>query len=860
MLSNILRKNFLAYFAKHGHKPLPSSPLLLPSDPTLLFVNAGMNPFKEWFLGKEPPPYPRVTTVQKCLRAGGKHNDLANVGHTERHLTFFEMLGNFSFGDYSKQQAIAFAFEVATTIFSFPVEKLWASVFLTDDEAFTYWKNYLPEERIVRLGESDNFWSMGDVGPCGPCSELYYDQGSLFSSAPSPKFDPEGARYIEFWNLVFMEEEKTGTTLSPLPQKNIDTGAGLERILALMEGKKTVFDTDILYELILKIESLSGVSYQSAKAPHFRIIADHMRSLSFAISDKILPSNTKEGYVLRKILRRAARSGKQLGLKKPFLAQLLPTLQQGMQEAYPELKNAGSTIETILTSEEESYLKTLEKGEDLFEEILSKSSRKKLSGKEAFTLKDTYGFPLEEILLLAKDHGISVDIEEFQALEKKARALSKQGASSSEKLSSSSLLAKMSGRSSFCRELSATTSPILALIKDHTFVTRLEEGEEGYVVLETTPFYPEKGGQVGDQGELKTTSSTFLVQDTQEPISGVILHQGKVTTGFLQTQETMTATLDHARRSLIAKHHTTAHLLQWALQKQFGASVAQQGSLVTQEKCRFDFSYPKALTEEELFALETLMNEKIVENIPVLTYETLYEKVESDPQILQFFGDKYGRHVRVVDMGFSKELCGGTHARSTGALSLVCITKETAIAKGVRRIEVKASTPALQHLQKERRLLSAIQKQVKAPKDALLEKLEKDQAEQEALRKKCRALEKMFLQNLEKTLLEKASGSPSSVIEIVPLPLKELPSFADQLAKTWPEGTVILGAQEAGRCQIAIRLSPSSPFHAKTLVQEIAPIIEGGGGGKKSAANAGGKNGNNLPLAIETLKRLIHRS
>ncbi|MEM8628783.1 MAG: alanine--tRNA ligase [Chlamydiota bacterium] len=860
MISHTVRQKFLAYFASRGHEIFPSAPLITPHDPTLLFVNAGMNPFKEAFLGKTPPPHPRIASVQKCLRAGGKHNDLENVGKDTTHLTFFEMLGNFSFGDYGKKEAIDFAFHVAVEIFQFPLEKVWASVFTTDEEAWTHWKEYLPEERIVAMGEKDNFWSMGDTGPCGPCSELYYDRGEHVSQASSPLFDPEGARYVEFWNLVFMEQEKTETGTVMLPAKNIDTGAGLERVVALMEGKSSVFETDTLGALILEIGKLAARPYAPEEAAHFRIIADHVRALAFALADHASPSNTKEGYVLRKILRRAARAGKALGFRGPFLARLLPTLEECMGSSYPELSASKSRTESLITEEEELYLRTLEKGEELFKQARLRSTGKILSGEEAFKLKDTYGLPFEEILFLAEESGLRVDEPAFIAFEKKARALSKSQAPTEEKECLRKILSPFQGKCRFSYETTSLSSPLIGLIRKGEVASSLEKGEEGIVLLQYTPFYPEKGGQVGDTGYIHTKGGTFFVQDTQSPLEEVITHKGVVQKGTLFLHEIGEALVDEPMRRAIARHHSAVHLLQWALREHLGSAVAQQGSWVDATKFRFDFSSPRSLSQEDLFALEEKIQEKIGQNVPIATYEIPYKEAQKDPKILQFFADQYSHTVRVVDMQCSKELCGGTHACQTGDLQLILITKESAIGKGTRRIEGKASFAALNHLFEERRLLYKVQEKLHTSPHTLLEKLEKEQTEKEALRKTCRALEKKAREHLVEDLASKASGLPLTVAEIVSLEGKELSACADELAKRLPDGIILLGAKVGGRCQLIIRVSPQLSYNAKQLLQRITPLIEGGGGGSKTAAQAGGKKGEALPLALSELRTFLQGS
>ncbi|OGN64605.1 MAG: alanine--tRNA ligase, partial [Chlamydiae bacterium RIFCSPHIGHO2_12_FULL_49_9] len=693
MLSQEIRRSFLNYFKSKGHTIVPSSPVIPHDDPTLLFINAGMNQFKDVFLGKSKRDYVRAVTTQKCIRVGGKHNDLDNVGHTSRHLTFFEMLGNFSFGDYFKKEAIAFAWEVATQVFALEAEKIWVSVYKDDDEAHALWEKHIPVNRIVRFGEKENFWAMGETGPCGPCSELLYDRGEKYGPAKNPKEDFSGERYLEFWNLVFMQFSKDASgKMEPLPKKSIDTGSGLERVASLKLEVDSVFQTDILRGLIAEVETISGKTYDlqnTTLAPAFHVIADHIRSLSFAIADGVQPSNTDRGYVLRKILRRAVRYGRTLGLQRPFLAGLLPRLISSMGEDFPELKGAENRITEILTLEEEAFIRTLQRGGQLLGQVIERSQKEaqKITGEDAFKLKDTYGFPLEEIQLIAKDENLDVDLKRFQELEDEAKNKSRKAHKTEAQKFDPNFFADFTKTHFDGYQHTSTESKLLGIVMGGQFVSHIESGQEGILLLDKTPFYPEMGGQVGDTGEIQKGTNAFQVYDTTAPFPGVIAHLGKMGSGTLKKNDQVVASIDVKRRVEIRNNHTATHLLHWALQKVLGPHIKQAGSLVDEKRLRFDFSHHKPLSPAELKEIERLVNEKIRENLPVQTYELSFEEAQKRSEIKQFFGEKYGDRVRVVDIEFSKELCGGTHALRAGDLGLFKIAKESSIAAGVRRIE-----------------------------------------------------------------------------------------------------------------------------------------------------------------------------
>lgn len=857
-----VRKRFLEYFKKHEHALIPSSSVVPHDDPTLLFINAGMNQFKDVFLGKTTRDYSRATTSQKCIRVGGKHNDLENVGHTRRHLTFFEMLGNFSFGDYFKDKAIHFAWEVATQVFQLDPEKIWASVYKNDDEAFELWKKHLPESRIVRLDEKSNFWAMGDTGPCGPCSELLYDRGSAYGNATSPFDDETGERFLEFWNLVFMQyNRRSDGVLEPLPKPSIDTGAGLERVMSLIHNKETVFETDIFVELIKKVEELSGVSYET-NPPAFRVIADHLRCLAFAISDGAQPSNVERGYVLRKVLRRAVRYGKMLGFEKPFLAQVLPALIRVMGPDYKELVVAQQKIAEILTVEEEAFFKTLRRGGNILNQIIE-SSREEISGADAFKLKDTYGLPIEEVQLIAKDSGLQVDMKGFELLEQEARQKSKQAqkvVAQEVKENVFDDFVKTHGDCQFLRE-ATVQAKVIGLIADGHFVDSIEEGDKAQVILNKTTFYPEMGGQVGDTGELVHNVSCFSVTNTVSPYKGVICHVGTLTSGHLKVGDTVETQIDHPRRLKIANNHTATHLLHWALHQVLGGHVKQAGSVVDEARLRFDFNHHKALTEEEIRAIEQMVNDKIRKNMPVQAYELAYEDAQKRHDIIQFFGEKYGKVVRVIDMDFSKELCGGTHTTHTGNIGYFRITKESSIASGVRRIEAATGVEAEALSYEHKDLIHHIAEQLKTPQTKVLERIEKLNSEVKALEHALKEMQKERLSRLANALeLKKNKDGVRYCVHAVEVEPQELKPLMDALSERLPDGLLAVACKEPNKVHLAVRVPQAlvaQGFKANELIKPALTTLEGSGGGKAEHAQGAGKAVGNIQLALDQIEHAL---
>jgi alanyl-tRNA synthetase len=871
MLSQQIRRAFLNYFKVQGHAILPSSPVIPHDDPTLLFINAGMNQFKDVFLGKSKRDYNRAATSQKCIRVGGKHNDLDNVGHTSRHLTFFEMLGNFSFGDYFKKEAIGFAWDVATHIFGFDPEKIWVSVFQDDDEAFALWEKHLPSKRIVRFGEKENFWSMGETGPCGPCSELLYDRGPRYGAAKSPKEDLSGERYLEFWNLVFMQFEKNKEgNIIELPKQSIDTGAGLERVVSLKLGVESVFQTDILRSLIEQTEKICGKKYDPENqrlAPAFHVIADHIRALSFSIADGVQPSNTDRGYVLRKILRRAARYGKMLDLQRPFMAELLPCLIESMGADFPEIKNSQDRIGEILTLEEEAFIRTLQRGGNILHQVVESAhkSSQKISGEEAFRLKDTYGFPLEEILLIAKDEHLTVDIAQFERLEAEAKEKSRKAHKSAAQTFEANFFLDFT-KTHRCLfdgyDKTKLDAHVVGIVVDGRFTDAIQEGQEGLLLLEKTPFYAEMGGQVGDSGKIEKGADCFRVENTLAPFPGVIAHIGKMESGHFQKNSKVHAQVDAQRRASIQNNHTATHLLHWALTEVLGSHIKQAGSLVESHRIRFDFSHHKSISSLELRKIEDLVNEKIRTSLHVATYEIPYSEAQKRSDIKQFFGEKYGDKVRVVDIDFSKELCGGTHTSSLGSIGLFKIQKESSIAAGVRRIEALTGKEAEMFVQTEEDLLQSLANQLKVSVHALPERLTSLLEQNKKLELEMKAHRKQEMKLLAQKCLQskETAGSIAFIGKEIPALAEELPSFAEELLAQLKSGVIALGIHSGEKCHLFIAVSSDlieKNISAQQLIKEAAPLIQGGGGGKQNIAQAGGKDPLGLPKAIDKIRQML---
>ncbi|MBS4167955.1 alanine--tRNA ligase [Parachlamydia sp. AcF125] len=868
-----IRRQFLNYFKEHGHRVISSSPVFPHDDPTLLFTNAGMNQFKDVFLGKSARDYQRATTSQKCIRVGGKHNDLENVGHTSRHLTFFEMLGNFSFGDYFKAEAIQFAWDISTQVFGFDPQSIWPTVFRDDEEAFELWTRYVPANKITRFGEKDNFWSMGEVGPCGPCSELYYDRGPKYGPANNPSEDVTGERYLEFWNLVFMQFNRLEDgSLSPLPKPSIDTGAGIERVVGLKMDVDSVFGTDVLRELIAQTEQVFNKTYEphnKQTAPAFHVIADHLRCLAFAIADGVQPSNVDRGYVLRKVLRRAVRYGRSLGMDTPFLAHILPRLVATMGEDYKELVQGQQRIAEILTVEEEAFLRTLRRGGNILNQIIESAQHmhQRISGDDAFKLKDTYGFPLEEIELIARDANLGIDKERFEVLENEAKERSRQVQKTTQQIASPNIFVdfiKANAGTAFLGYQQLTSKgTVTGLVVNDQFVDQIIAGQEAMIILNQTPFYAEMGGQVGDTGTLLNSHGVFFqVANTISPYQGVIAHVGTLVQGHLKVGDLIEASVNSPRRQKIENNHTATHLLHWALHHVLGEHVKQAGSVVEPGRLRFDFSHHKPLTKQEVQEIENLVNQRIRQNLPVKTYEIAYDEAQKCTNIKQFFGEKYGAKVRVVDADFSKELCGGTHTSALGNIGLFRIAKESSIAAGVRRIEAVTGEEAESFARHSEQFVDSLAELLKTQPQKLQERIEKLLEENKQLAQEIKNLKKGKMEEMLTELVRQVEmiRHIPAIIAKVDISPAELRNFLELLQAKMGSGTLALAVAEGDKCHLIIRVSDdlvTKGIHASQLIKTLAPIIEGTGGGKPNIAQAGGKAPHKIAEALTKFRELL---
>lgn len=868
-----IRQSFLDFFASKGHEIVPSSPVVLPTDPTLLFANAGMNQFKEIFLGARKSSWKRVADTQKCIRVSGKHNDLEEVGRDTYHHTFFEMLGNWSFGDYYKREAIAWAWELLTVVWKMPKHRLWVTVYTTDDEAETIWKTMpgLDPAHILRFGEKDNFWEMGETGPCGPCSEIHFDNtekgcGPEMVNAGSPEV-------IEIWNNVFMQyNRKSDGTLDELPAKCVDTGMGFERVVAVIQGKKSNYDTDVFMPIIAAVSKLAGVPYADGEnAVAMRVVADHLRTLSFAIADGVMPSNDGRGYVLRRLLRRAARFGRNLGLKKPFLCELFPVLEKQMAPFFPELTARKTEIVRALRAEEESFSATLDRGLAHFDDTiaaLAPTGAKTFPGDQAFKLYDTYGFPFDLTVLMAGEKGLSVDNAGFDRCmaEQRTRARAARKDNSGAENDLVSHFVEQGIQSAFTGYTSLSTGTgLVAILSGGQIVDALAEGLPAELLLEATPFYAESGGQVGDTGVITTCNGAlFAVSDTRKPAQGIILHKGVLTKGSLAKGAAVVAAVDEARRAAIRRHHTATHLLNAALRKVLGSdSIKQAGSYVSPDRLRFDFTWFEALTAEQLDAIERLVTEYVVANRPVKTYEMPLKDVPGSG-IIAVFDEKYGDTVRVVDTeGISRELCGGTHVERSGDIGPFRIVMETSIAAGVRRIEAQTGLVACDHTAQEHAILASLAQRLSIGTADL-------PARVEALLEQTQKLEKEIKAAAEKSALEKGAalankfapvgGIPVLIESVGELAAEPLRALVESLRKQTPDSVILLAAVADGKITFILNAGPAAQakgVHAGKLVGAIAKIAGGGGGGKPDKAQAGGKDPAKLPDALAAARDLI---
>ncbi len=858
-----IRELFLSFFEKRGHTRVKSSPIVPENDPTLLFVNAGMVPFKNVFLGLEKKPYSRAVSCQKCLRVSGKHNDLEQVGYTSRHHTFFEMLGNFSFGDYFKKEAIGFGWEFVTEVLKLPKERIYVSVYKEDKEAFRIWNEDigLPEERIWRLGDEDNFWQMGETGPCGPSSEIYIDRGEEYEGEE---------RYLEIWNLVFMQYNRDDRgNLVPLPKPNIDTGMGLERIASVLQNTKTNFEIDIIRPLIEFGEETSGKSYGTTFETDvaLRVIADHLRALTFAISDGVLPSNEGRGYVIRRILRRALRFGYKLGIEESFLYRGVDLVVELMKEPYPELDMSREFIKGVVRGEEERFLRTLKTGMQAVEEILQKAKeegRDSLSGKELFMAYDTYGFPLDLLEEIAREKGLKIDLKGFnEEMEKQRERARKHFKLDTKKVKPVYQHLQDIGKgSSFVGyEYLERETQVVGLIKGDELLPELREGEEGEVVLKETPFYPEKGGQIGDTGIIETDRALFKVEDTQSPIEGVIVHIGRVLRGVLRTGDTVSARVDVLRRKDIMRNHTATHLLHSALKSVLGDHIKQAGSLVADKYLRFDFTHFEALTEEELRKIESLVNEKIMENLPVRVKEMAYQEAIKSGAVA-IFEEKYGDIVRVISAGdFSRELCGGTHVSRTGDIGYFKIISESSVGAGIRRLIAKTGRWAVDRGFWEHSLLERTAKALKVKEEEIPRRVEELQKELKEKEKEIARLRQELLKaQVERHVREEKVGNYTLYwAKFKGVEVQELRNLADMLRQRSDRAVVFLASEKGSSLSTVVAVSKtiSDSIRADELIKDLGKAIKGGGGGRKDMAQGGGNHPEGFEEAVNILRKKL---
>jgi alanyl-tRNA synthetase len=868
-----IRARFLSFFERHGHRVVASASLIPANDPTLFFVNAGMVQFKDTFTGVEQRPYRRAASVQKCLRVSGKHNDLENVGRTPRHHTFFEMLGNFSFGDYFKRDAIHFGWDFLTRELGIPAERLWVTVHHTDDEAYAIWHEEIgvPAARIQRLGDKDNFWTMGDVGPCGPCSEIHYDHGPAIDPASGGPAS-ESPRYVEIWNLVFMQfERRADGTQHPLPRPSIDTGAGLERIAAALQGHYWNYDTDAFAPLVALASELSGVAYHTSEEQDvaLRVIADHARAAAFLVEAGITPSNEGRGYVLRRILRRAIRYGVKIGLDKPFLWQVAERVIDTMGSAYPEIDQRRAFILEVIRTEETRFSETLTVGLAMLHEALDAlagAPSPTLDGGLAFKLYDTYGFPLDLTQLIAEERGVRVDEAGYEAAMAHQKALGRaawKGSGEQAVLDLYRRLAATHPTTFTGYENSRDRSLVLALLRDGAQVSHLTAGEEGELIVEKTPFYGESGGQQGDRGEIVGPHGTARVLDCSRPVPELTVHRVQATAGTLAVGDLVDLAVDDPTRDRTRQNHTATHLLHAALKEVLGPHVQQKGSLVGPERLRFDFSHHKPMTREQILQVEDNVQGRILQNAPV---ETALMELEAARQsgAQALFGEKYGERVRVVSAAGTRELCGGTHARRTGDLGLFRIESETGIAAGVRRIEAHTGMSAIAWSRAREQILDHAAQALRARPEQVAEQVERALAEKRALLKELEALKRETAQAASGDLVSQARKIHDLVVlaaqlEGEPATLREeAERLRDQLGE---RSVVVLGSLATGGRAIVVacvhRSVAGKRAHAGQIVKHVAEQLGGGGGGRPDMAQAGGRNPEKLGEALESVYALL---
>ena len=863
MTSNDIRSSFLEFFKSKGHTVVPSSSLVPANDPTLLFTNAGMVQFKDVFLGRDKRDYRRATSSQRCVRAGGKHNDLENVGYTARHHTFFEMLGNFSFGDYFKKDAVLYSWELLTKVWKLPPEKLWVTVYHTDDEAYGHWLNDVgvPKERIVRIGDkpggqkfqSDNFWQMADTGPCGPCSEIFYDHGADVPGGPPGSPDADGDRYIEIWNLVFMQFDRSADgVLTPLPKPCVDTGMGLERVTAVLQHVHSNYEIDLFQKLIAAAAEVTHAKDKSS--PSLRVIADHIRACSFLITDGVLPSNEGRGYVLRRIIRRAIRHGYKLGQEKPFFHKLVKALDAEMGAAYPELRKAASHVEKVLLQEEERFAETLDQGMRLLENAIKDLKGKTLAGETVFKLYDTYGFPADLTNDIARERGLSIDEaafeREMESQRDRARSASKFGADYGQDV-------EIQGETAFKGyEHLSHKGKVTALFRGKDAVQSLKAGEQGMVILDQTPFYAESGGQVGDQGQLKSGNGAFKVADTQKRGGGAFAHMGSVTHGEIKVGDAVDAQVDEALRAATVLNHSATHLLHAALRKVLGSHVTQKGSLVAPDRLRFDFSHYQAVTPGELAKIEDLVNAEVRRNEAADVREMGYDDAIKFGA-MALFGEKYGNVVRVMKFGdFSTELCGGTHVHRTGDIGLFKILSEGGVAAGVRRIEAVTGAGALAYVNGLQGTVRKIEEALRS--DDVVGKTLQLQERVKQLEKQLAQASGKLAANRGDELTSQAVAMGSAKVLAAALEGADAASLRDLMDKLKDKlgsAVVVLGAANEGKVSLIAGVTQdlTSKVKAGELVNMVAQQVGGKGGGRPDMAQAGGTDPSKLDAALKSV-------
>ncbi|MEE9537115.1 MAG: alanine--tRNA ligase [Desulfobacterales bacterium] len=872
MTGNEIRTQFLNYFEKHHHRIVRSSSLVPQDDPTLLFINAGMVQFKRVFLGEDKRDYVRATTSQKCVRAGGKHNDLENVGYTARHHTFFEMLGNFSFGDYFKEGAIEFAWDLLTNGYGLPEDKLYGSIYLDDDEAYELWRKNigLPEERVMRFGEEDNFWSMGDTGPCGPCSEILIDRGEQYGCGkPDCTVGCECDRYLEIWNLVFMQFNRDASgKMTPLPKPSIDTGMGLERIVSLIQDVPTNYDTDLIQPIIQETEKLAEKRFGESGPTDvaMKVIADHSRAAAFLIGDGIMPSNEGRGYVLRRIMRRAIRYGRNIGLNRPFLHKTAKVVFDIMQPAYPELAEASAFITNVIENEEVRFLETLDTGLKLLNDTLSEIKAKgatQVPGDIIFKLYDTYGFPVDIVQDVVRDENMSLDMEGFDSAMEEQRARSRSVTTFTSISEAYKNLSAKGFKPEFRGyQMLTSESKVLLIVADGSEISEATAGQTIELVTEETPFYAEAGGQVGDAGKITHKNFEMEVVDTIKDPTGLIIHKGHIISGNVKKGKKVTLHVDGVKREATALNHTATHILHAVLREVLGEHVKQAGSLVAPDRLRFDFAHFSPVDPETLAEIETRVNRRIRENVATHT-EEMEAEAAFKSGATALFEEKYGDHVRVVSLSdFSKEFCGGTHTAKTGDIGLFKIVSESSIASGVRRIEALTGEGALQYVQKTSRLLEDAAHLVKDKPDAVTSKVAKILSDLKTLEKEVERLKAKIASdstevggdaiksvNNTKVLIQKVSVNN-------PAALRDL---ADRLKEKLKSGIVVLGSANGPKAFLIVVVTKdlTDRFHAGNVIKQIASTVGGSGGGRPDMAQAGGTKPEKLDAALEKAYKVI---